>query len=177
MLRFTSTVAAPIVVVLIGVLLLEPPALTPADRVPTLRLLSGRAPAVRPPDVALPAAASFLGRWRLAPGTGGADGPDGARLEVTIARRGASVQVDVDAGPGGRTRSAGAIDDGFLLTTATRRRADGTRERVVTRYRRTGPAMIMEQSVSHTDGTRTTRRTLVPLATGDAAPDTGKPAS
>ena len=174
MLKFTSTVAAPIVVVLIGVLLLEPPALTPADRVPTLRLLSGRAPAVRPPDVALPAAASFLGRWRLAPSTGGADG---ARLEVTIARRGASVQVDVDAGPDGRTRSAGAIDGGFLLTTATRRRADGTSERVVTRYRRTGPAMIMEQSVSHADGTRTTRRTLVPLAAGNAAPDTGKPAS
>lgn len=177
MLRLTSTVATPIVVVLIGVLLLEPPALTPADRVPTLRLLSGRTPAIRPPVMALPAAAPFLGRWQLAPGSGEADGPDSARLEVTIARHGASIQVDVDAGPGSRTRSEGAIDSGFLVTIVTRRRPDGTSERVVTRYRRTGRAMTMEQSVSYADGTSTTRRTLLPLAAGDADPDSGKPTS
>ena len=44
MLKWFATIAPPVALLMVGVLLLEPPALTPRDRVPTLRLLAGLAP-------------------------------------------------------------------------------------------------------------------------------------
>ena len=44
MLKWFAAIAPPIALLMVGVLLLEPPALTPRERVPTLRLLTGPAP-------------------------------------------------------------------------------------------------------------------------------------
>ena len=44
MLKWFAAIAPPVALLMVGVLLLEPPALTPRDRVPTLRLLTGPAP-------------------------------------------------------------------------------------------------------------------------------------
>ena len=59
MLKWFAAIAPPIALLMVGVLLLEPPALTPRERVPTLRLLTGPAPdmtldvdTVLPPDPA-----------------------------------------------------------------------------------------------------------------------------
>lgn len=41
MLKWFAAIAPPIALLMVGVLLLEPPALTPRERVPTLRLLTG----------------------------------------------------------------------------------------------------------------------------------------
>jgi|TARA_B100000749_G_C18008544_1_gene294266 hypothetical protein len=41
MLRWFAFIAPPIALLMVGVLLLEPPALTPRERVPTLRLFTG----------------------------------------------------------------------------------------------------------------------------------------
>jgi len=46
MLRALLTVAPPVALLLVGVLLVEPPYLTPADRIPTLRLLTGGAESI-----------------------------------------------------------------------------------------------------------------------------------
>ena len=43
MLKWIAAIAPPIALLLVGVLLLEPPALIPRERVPTLRLLTGPA--------------------------------------------------------------------------------------------------------------------------------------
>jgi hypothetical protein len=43
MLRWFAFIAPPIALLMVGVLLLEPPALTPRERVPTLRLFTGSA--------------------------------------------------------------------------------------------------------------------------------------
>ena len=48
MLRTLSTLAPPIALVLVGVLLVEPPILTPGDRLPTLRVLAGDEHAMTP---------------------------------------------------------------------------------------------------------------------------------
>ena len=44
MLKWFAGIAPPVALLMVGVLLLEPPALTPRERVPTLRLLTGPAP-------------------------------------------------------------------------------------------------------------------------------------
>ncbi len=49
MLRALLTVAPPVALLLVAVLLVEPPYLTPADRIPTLRLLTGGAESVGTP--------------------------------------------------------------------------------------------------------------------------------
>lgn len=46
MLKLFAGLAPPIALLMVGVLLLEPPALTPATRVPTLRLLTSTGPEV-----------------------------------------------------------------------------------------------------------------------------------
>ena len=65
MLKLFSTIAPAVALVLVAVLLLEPPALTPGERVPTLRLLSGavsrRAPNAADPD----RWQGFLGEWQV----------------------------------------------------------------------------------------------------------------
>ena len=43
MLKWFATIAPPVALLMVGVLLLEPPALIPRERVPTLRLLAGPA--------------------------------------------------------------------------------------------------------------------------------------
>ena len=48
MLRLFAAMAPPVALLMVGVLLLEPPALTPRDRVPTLRLLTSPGPEVMP---------------------------------------------------------------------------------------------------------------------------------
>lgn len=54
MLKWFAAIAPPIALLMVGVLLLEPPALTPRERVPTLRLLTGPAPAMtRDVDIVL----------------------------------------------------------------------------------------------------------------------------
>lgn len=50
MLRALLTVAPPVALLLVGVLLVEPPYLTPADRIPTLRLLTGGAESIGTPE-------------------------------------------------------------------------------------------------------------------------------
>ena len=56
MLRALLAVAPPVALVLVGVLLVEPPYLTPADRVPTLRLLTGGGESIGTPAAQLRAA-------------------------------------------------------------------------------------------------------------------------
>ena len=54
MLKLFAGLAPPIALLMVGVLLLEPPALTPGQRVPTLRLLTSAGPNVPPPrDIVL----------------------------------------------------------------------------------------------------------------------------
>ena len=54
MLKLFAGLAPPIALLMVGVLLLEPPALTPGQRVPTLRLLTSAGPKVPPPrDIVL----------------------------------------------------------------------------------------------------------------------------
>ena len=54
MLKLFAGLAPPIALLMVGVLLLEPPALTPGQRVPTLRLLTTTGPKVPPPrDIVL----------------------------------------------------------------------------------------------------------------------------
>ena len=50
MLRAILTVAPPVALLLVGVLLVEPPYLTPADRIPTLRLLTGETESIGTPE-------------------------------------------------------------------------------------------------------------------------------
>ena len=50
MLKLFAAMAPPIALLLVGVLLLEPPALTPGERVPTLRLLAGPTSSPLPTD-------------------------------------------------------------------------------------------------------------------------------
>ena len=62
MLRALLTVAPPVALLLVGVLLVEPPYLTPADRIPTLRLLTGGTERVGTPEEQLRAVLlRFLG--------------------------------------------------------------------------------------------------------------------
>jgi hypothetical protein len=54
MLKWFAAIAPPIALLMVGVLLLEPPALTPRERVPTLRLLARPAPEMtRDEDIVL----------------------------------------------------------------------------------------------------------------------------
>ena len=69
MLRALLAVAPPIALVLVGVLLVEPPYLTPADRVPTLRLLIGGGESRGTPAAQLRAALLHL----LGPGNRGGE--------------------------------------------------------------------------------------------------------
>jgi len=48
MLKLFAGLAPPIALLMVGVLLLEPPALTPGQRLPTLRLLTSSGPEVPP---------------------------------------------------------------------------------------------------------------------------------
>ncbi len=161
MLRLFSTFAAPVALVLVGILLLEPPALTPGDRVPTLRLLTGSAPGRGEHAASSDAVAPYLGRWRVDLDAIERISPRVEPLMVTITTRGSSVWITITNDSIGTVRSAGQLRENALVTSSERRRASGGTEQSVTRYRALGDAMTMERTVSGPTGAVTTTLPLV----------------
>ncbi len=164
MLRLLSTFTAPVALVLIGLLLLEPPALTPGDRIPTLRIFTGGgAPNTSGQVTPVSDLAPYLGRWRLDLDAIAQTDSDIEPYVVTIERRSLKVWVHVTSADAevGSTKSEATLGENTLVTIVTRRRAGGIPERVLTRYRVMGNTMEMEQTVSSLSETVTTS---LPLA-------------
>jgi hypothetical protein len=144
MLKLFSTIAPAIALVLIAVLLLEPPSLSPGDRVPTLRLLSG-GPVEADPATPVTPLAKFLGTWQVSPAvTAGDRGTHPDRVVISIDGSGQDLRVvyeQIGTRQQERLRFSMSTDRLSLdrtgnvhVATTVRTRRDGVAEHIVDRY-------------------------------------------
>jgi hypothetical protein len=162
---------APLVaLVLIGVLLLEPPSLTPGDRVPTLRLLTSRlrdrASTETTPSARL---RPYLGRWRIDVEASPEFEEDVEPYLITLTIDGAQLTLEqAFRGVGGRATARFALDgnragvtfeDNTLVLTQTAAGEAGTGARVVVRLTTTQGGLELERTTS--DGLTAQETSLV----------------
>ena len=168
MLKAFAAFAPLVALVFIGVLLLEPPSLTPGDRVPTLRLLTSR---VRDRASTEPSARlrPYLGRWRIDVEASPEFEEDVEPYLITLTIDGAQLTLEqAFRGVGGRATARFALDgnragvtfeDNTLVLTQTAAGEAGTGARVVVRLTTTQRGLELERTTS--DGLTVQETSLV----------------